>query len=227
MTEPLATLLAEPAEFTAPENPPAEIPEGWVLDKDTKEYRPPKRRGRQPRAANPETHPPLDRAEDTEPDAKARGRKTPAGTPRYKAGVISKGMATLYRRTGRIVKALGRRNIGTAIIESADDIGDAYEELARVNPRVRAFLMKLVAGGTWGNLVMAHMPIFLAIAMEEGIRRHLPFGGFLDTILSPDDDGSNEISEMLGNMGPEDMQQLMGLAQSMMGGMFPNGAQPG
>lgn len=219
-------LLSDPTEFSDTENPPpkTEIPEGWVKDRVTGEMRPPKRRGRQPRATNPDTHAPITRAEDTEPDPRARGKRASSGTPRYQKGVIAKGMATLYRRTGRIVKALGRRNIGIAIIESAEDIGDAYEELARTNPRVRAFLTKLVAGGSWGNLVMAHMPIFLAIAMEDSIRKHLPFSGLLDSLLSPDDqDGSNEISEMLGNLRPEDAQQLMGLAQSMMGNMFANG----
>lgn len=210
-------LLTQPQE-TEPENPAPEIPEGWVLDKETKQYRPPKRRGRRPAATPPPTdHEPITRADDTEPDSKARG-KTRAAVPRWKAGVISKGMAKLYRRTGKILKAIDR-DIGIAVIESADDCGEAWDDLARTNPRIRAALLKMITGGSWASLLWAHAPIFMAIAMKDGIRKHIPFMRFVETMFEPDENGTSEMSEALGGLQPGDVNQMMGFAQGLMRSM--------
>jgi hypothetical protein len=209
MTETLDT-LSNPTEI----NPPEEIPEGYVLDRDTKEYRPRKRRGRPAAQKPPTEHDTLVREPDTAPDTASRG-KSSKGVPRWKAGIIAKGMSRLYRRTGKIIKAMDR-DIGIAVIESADDCGEAWDELARTNPRVRAFLLKLIAGGTWSELFMAHLPILLAVVMKENIRKHIPFGRFLETAME-----SDETEEGLGvtglNLG--DVNQMMSTAQNMMAQM--------
>lgn len=207
--------LAEPSALETPVSPELQKPDGWVKDKETGQYRPPKRRGRKPAPTAPPTdHDPIDRSEpDTEPDAKTRG-KNQRGVPRWKAGVIAKGMAKFYRRTGRIIKAMDH-DIGVAFIESADDCGEAWDEIARTNPRIRAFLLKMITGGSWAGLVWAHAPIFMAIAMKDAIRKHIPFMRFISSMLEPDESGESEISDMLGGINSDDVATM---ANAMMAG---------
>lgn len=202
-----------------------QIPPGYTRDKETGQIRPKKTRGR-PRGgtAAPRPDQPIQRGQDEAPDSKRKGKKqTP--TPRYVKGVIAVGMTKLYRRTGRIVKAMDK-DIGIAIIESAEDCGEAWDELARTNPRVRKFLLKLVSGGAWGSVIMAHAPILLAVIMKDGIKKHIPFMKLLNSVLE-DSDSDDEIASMLGGMSPDDMQQVMAMAQNMMGGMAARAARNG
>lgn len=216
-----ALRLSSPAEQETPETLIArgEIPDGYTRDPKTKEVRRKKRGGR-PRilTASPRPETPIERGTDEPPDSKAKGkRETP--TPRYVKGVIATGMTKLYQRTGRIIKALDK-DIGTAVIESAADCGEAWDELARTNPRVRKFLLKLIGGGAIGAIIMAHAPILLAIVMKDGIRKHIPFMSLFNSVLSDDDDGSaGDISSLLGGINPGDMQQMMAMAQGMAAGM--------
>lgn len=182
------------------------------------------------------------------PKGRGKGRarpKTNADVPPFRAGPIAAGMNKLYARAGKIVKVLDPE-IGGAIIsttrkESDDDVtvGEAWEELAKTNPRIRAALLKMIQGGAWGQLIMAHAPIFLAVAMKDGIRKHIPFMKLIEAMLAEDDQGeASPISTAMGGMTPEDMQDAMTFAQGLMsqmgmGVMFrnvPNGqraAQPG
>jgi hypothetical protein len=153
-----------------------------------------------------------------------------AAAPPFRAGVISKGMNKLYAKAGRIVRVFDME-IGTAVIactraEDDDDVtvGDAWEELARTNPRIRAFLMRLMVGGAWSALFTAHLPILMAIAMKDGIRQRIPFLGLAQTLLTdePDDGGEavpSDLAQMMGGIGPEDMAQMMAVAQGLMGQM--------
>lgn len=201
------------------------IPDGYVRDSVTKEIRPRKRSGRRrtgTAALRPDT--PLDRSPDEKPDSKAKAKRQPA-TPRYQKGVIAAGMTRLYKRTGKIIKAMDKP-IGIAVIESAEDCGEAWDELARTNPRVRRALMKLISGGAWGALIMAHAPIFLAILMKDGIRKHIPFMKLLNSVLD-DQDESNDIKDLLGGMNADDMRDVMNLAQNLMGSAAASASKNG
>ena len=66
-------------------------------------------------------------------------------------------MNRLYARVGRIVRVMDPV-IGQAIIETTSKeaesevtVGEAWEELARTNPRIRRVLLKLISGGAWGR----------------------------------------------------------------------------
>lgn len=221
-------------------------PFGWMTDPDTGERRPKKRPGRRSKAARmpPGKTPALEElqalgtlseaSEDTPPGTPPKGRRKTtamkAAAPPFRAGVISKGMNKLYAKAGRIVRVFDME-IGTAVIactraEDDDDVtvGDAWEELARTNPRIRAFLMRLMVGGAWSALFTAHLPILMAIAMKDGIRQRIPFLGLAQTLLTdePDDGGEavpSDLAQMMGGIGPEDMAQMMAVAQGLMGQM--------
>jgi hypothetical protein len=251
-----AGLMSGAAQDAAPRED--EAPFGYTVDRATGEHRPKKSPGRprkppsldelkaggeQAGETSPSPEAPADRA----PARPKRGRRhrgasKPAaeepGMPQHRPGVITKGVNRLYRKIGRIVKAMDA-DIGIAIIESTvndaaegeDDnsVGAAWDEVARTNPRIRRFLLKAIAGGAVGQLLMAHAPIFLAILMKDGIRRHIPFVKLMEAFLSePDEEGVQDVrpgeaprpgglADLVAGLRPEDLQQMMAMAQSMMG----------
>jgi hypothetical protein len=254
-----AALMSGAAAAAAPAPPDA--PYGYTRDRETGELRPKKVPGR-PRARPPsvdelkaaregdpgpgETGPQEPPAEDRAPDEKGRHRRAEAaealdggaGVP-YVPGRIAKGMNKLYRRAGKIIKALDPV-VGEALIEvtrKEDDddvtVGDAWEELARVNPRVRRFLLKLISGGAWGQLAAAHAPILLAVLLKPAVLKHIPFGRLL-AALADDDDGQADGDQtetpgqsLLDGLNGEDLQQMVGLAQRLAVSFGSRGAPPG
>lgn len=182
-----------------------EVPTGYTKDLETGEIRPKKSPGR-PRKGTPpvdvlkaEREAAEERAADRAPGKSPKvkdalpGQKEP--TPPFREGQISRGINRLYRKTGRLVKVMDPQ-VGAAIIESTrkdDDsdvtVGEAWEEIARSNPRVRRFLLKMLSGGAWGQLFMAHAPILLAVIMKDAIRQRIPFGRLLEAFVSTDEEG--------------------------------------
>jgi hypothetical protein len=242
-----AEIAEEPVRPVQDEDGPSEdAPFGYMTDPDTGLRRPKKRPGRRPKGARPPAGktPSIEElqalgslseaSEDTAPGAPPKGRrKSPAASeslPPFRAGVIAKGMNGLYRRAGRLIR-IWDMEIGSAVIactraEDEDDttVGEAWENLAKTNPRIRAFLMRLMQGGAWTGVFMAHLPIFMAIAMKDGIRERLPLPRLADALLTDEDEAGggpvpSGLSQMMGGVSPEDMAQMMAVAQGMMGQM--------
>jgi len=240
----------EPEEsFIDPTAPDDDAPYGYMIDRTTGERRPKLRPGR-PTVISldeekaPTLSPTLDElkssskagsvSEDRAPSLKTkqtrRGRsnkaKTPEAVPAFRAGPIAKGMNALYAKVGKIVRVMDS-DVGAAIIattrkENEEDVtvGEAWEELAKVNPRIRAVLLRLITGGAYGQLFMAHLPILLAIMMKESIRKHIPFMKLVQAMGSDDDGPTSSPEEtFFGGMSQEDMQQMMGMAQGLMANM--------
>jgi hypothetical protein len=144
--------------------------------------------------------------------------------PAYKAGVITLGVNKLYRRAGKIVRAMDD-DIGTAIIESArnsaddgtdDSVGAAWDELAKTNPRIRRFLIKIIAGGAWGSLVMAHAPIAMAIMMKPAILKLIPFSKIIQSMAEPDEDTPPGEGGLPGGLLYEDAMQMGSMVNAQM-----------
>lgn len=121
--------------------------------------------------------------------------RKPVGMPR--PGYLAKAVNKLYRRAGKAIRAFDP-GIGDAFIlisrntadegDPDDSVGAAWEELARVNPRVRAALVKMLAGGAWGMLIEAHLPVVAAILVKDAVRRRVPFGRLVASMATPDED---------------------------------------
>jgi hypothetical protein len=201
----------------------------------TADGRPRKRPGPKPKPKPVSELPKLERKPD-EDRAPVRGKRPrlklpkpePEDVPAVRAGVIAKGMNKLYLRAGKIVKVMDA-DIGEAMIsvtkkETPDDVtvGEAWEELAKANPRIRAFLLKLITGGAYTQLFMAHLPIFLAVIMKDGIRKHIPFMGIINATLTDDEPQQpgqpqpSDISQFLGGLTPDDASQMMQMANGLM-----------
>jgi hypothetical protein len=248
-----AALMSGAAQEASPGDD--EAPYGFTVDRVTGEHRAKKSPGRprkppsldelkaereQAGATAPAPDAPADRA-PARPKRGGRlrkGAKPPVdepGTPQHRPGVITKGVNRLYRKAGKIVKVMDPE-IGLAIMESAvntaedgepdDSVGAAWDEVARTNPRIRRFLLKMIAGGAWGQLLMAHAPILLAIILKDGIRRHIPFMKLIEAYLSEEDgDGVQDVRTnadgagggLFAGLEPDDVRQMAGLVQQMMG----------
>ena len=186
---------------------------------------------------------PLPRTPDRPPGGRRRSRakaastEAPAGevkVPAFRAGPIAKGMNSLYVRTGKLVRIMDA-DIGGAMIAmtqklSDDDVtvGEAWEELARTNPRVRAFLLRLIEGGAWGQLFMAHTPLIMAVVMKDAIRRRIPLMRLLGEVMTDDDEGPAPFPTGLTQ---PDLEQMVAMAASQFGpvlyGVAPQPPRPG
>jgi hypothetical protein len=238
----LMTAAAEEA------GPPDEAPYGYTTDKDGTR-RPKKTPGRPRRSPSADelrqaaaerdaaaaadggqAAPPADRAPD---DRRRRGGRRPESReaeppPAYRPGVITRGVNKLYRKAGKIVRAMDA-DIGEAIIQAArntseedgedDSVGAAWDELAKANPRVRKFLMRCLAGGAWGQLLMAHAPIAMAIIMKPAIMRLIPFARLIESLAEPDDDTMPGEGGLPGGMTAADAAQVRDLAMGQMARM--------
>lgn len=234
---------------------PAEAaPFGYTRDETTGELRPKKVPGR-PRksptveelkaakeAAAADAAPAGDRA----PDSKRRLRATRSGedkpkqpVPQFREGQIERGINGLYRKAGRMVR-VADHDVGQALIDitrkdDAEDVtvGEAWEQLARTNPRIRGFLLKMIAGGAVGQLFMCHAPVLMAIVMKDAIRKHLPFPKLAEAFLTPDTEEGGDGSAPadgtpLEGLTVPDMDQMMAVAkqfaeQAMGGGRGASG----
>lgn len=243
---------ADPADELAPDD---EAPHGYTIDRKTGERRPKKVSGR-PRAVPPVKFKPgeqpsveqlkgakRDETEDRVPGRVTKGKtprarkvKEPVDAPPFRAGPIATGMNKLYLRAGKIVRiwdpAIGQAIIETTRKEAPEDVtvGEAWEELARTNPRIRIFLLRLISGGAYTQLIMAHMPILLALFMKDAIREKLPFGKVMEAFMpedtTPEQNGNTQnigsLSDLLAGMTEQDMQMAAGFAQNLMGGVQRN-----
>lgn len=234
-------------------------PFGYMFDDRTGELRPRKRpaRGhfppsevRAPKSADAPTA-----EDDRPPGGKRKGpsfRRShhkpklaappgakPVGMP--PPGRITKGVNRLYRRCGKMVRAVDE-TVGAAFImisqntagegEPDDSVGAAWEELARANPRIRAALVRMLAGGAWGMLIEAHLPVIAAIVVKDSVRRRIPFGRVLSSMAEPEPDSAPGEGGLPFGMTMDDAQAMARtFAQTFPGGIdfgpaFPEGYTP-
>lgn len=223
-----------PEDFSQAEDPPEDIsagegeaPFGWTRDRKTGELRPKRRPGRPAVPPGPEqviADEPVERAADRPPGDGKDKDKRPKGTPppappMPRGGVIATGVNKLYRRAGRIIRAMDE-DIGNALIECTkpgeDDeltVGEAWENLCKVNPRIRRFLLKAISGGAWGDLVFAHAPIGIALMMKPWVRKLIPLERLVSSMAEPDEDTPEGEGNLPGGMTEADFGQMKDLAE--------------
>jgi hypothetical protein len=178
---------------------------------------------------------PAAKPEDRAPSARRPHRRKAAGEPdkpeppvvQFRAGVIAKGINRLYRKAGKMVRVMDR-DVGQALIDitrkdtldngepDPEDVtvGEAWEEIARVNPRIRAFLMKIIAGGAWGQLFACHAPVLLAVLMKDAIRKRIPFMKLIEAFLDGGEDGEAPADGTVAEgLTMPDMGEMMAMAQ--------------
>lgn len=186
---------------------------------------------------------PIERDADRAPDTgRRRGKrgelvvvpsepKQEKPVPAFRAGPIAKGMNKTYRKIGKILRVanpmLGQAMIDMTKKEDPDDedeltVGEAWEEVAKTNPKIRRWLMNVVGGGAWMSLLICHGPLIAAILMLDPIQRRFPIGRLLIALMSDDDDeeeGEDSddpfemAARMFGGLDQATVMQMMTFAQ--------------
>jgi len=131
-----------------------------------------------------------------------------------KPGVIASQVNRFYRNIGKAVRGMDH-DIGTAIIactraeEEGDvTVGEAWENLCKVNPRIRRFVMSALSRGAWGELVMAHAPVGAALFMKPWVQRMIPFGKIAESVAEPDEETPEGEGGLPGGMTAGDLGQM-------------------
>jgi hypothetical protein len=93
--------------------------------------------------------------EDKAPPAKKPGRK------KNLAGPVEDGLTTLGG-----VLAFVRPITGLALIDRADKIAEALNDIAKDNDALYRFLERMTTGGKWGALATASFPVVCAAYIE-------------------------------------------------------------
>jgi len=103
-------------------------------------------------------------------DAKGTTPKPPKTTkpvpPKPRPGTLVKPLTDLYTSVGTMLIPFDQP-CGMAIVNCAEDCARALENLARENPAVRRALLRLVETSVWGQVIAAHAPIFVTVAMHH------------------------------------------------------------
>lgn len=208
---------------------------GFITDPKTGKRRAKRAPGRpkhQPTADDLARQPPLEREADKPPQRSSGRRPSPLPAaddePKMpKGGVIAAGVNKMYRRAGKIIRGFEHGDpagIGQAFIECTKPdldepeeereltVGEAWENLARSNPRIRRFLLRIVETNDIAALVMAHAPIGIAFAMKPWVQKLVPFGDMVESLTEPDED-EPEGTSMPGGLTREDIQQMADLTQ--------------
>jgi hypothetical protein len=257
-----AALMSSAAQAAAPDA--GEAPYGWTTDPVTGERRPKKAAGRPrkppsveelkaARAAETPGEDPTGADSDRAPSPGKRKKTSPAGdavVPQHRPGLITRGMNKRYRQLGKLVRGLDH-DIGQALITMSENtsdepdedtsVGACWDEVARVNPRVRRFCLSVIQGGAYGALVMAHAPLGVAIMMKFVSADSGFFGKIIISMAEPDEDTPEGEGGLPFGLTAEDVQEMMKMAGPLLGKVVPgeiirdtpaagpsppNGAQP-
>lgn len=97
---------------------------------------------------------------------------TPAKSTSKEPKIPAKG--TLQRRLHDMFTNMGAGLMfvdpicGKIITTQAGDLAEAFENLARENPRIKKWLEVTLEGGAWGGVAMACFPILVTVAAHHG-----------------------------------------------------------
>jgi hypothetical protein len=166
-------------------------------------------------------------------DAAAGDGKPPGDpVPQHRPGVITRGMNKRYRQLGKMLRPLDH-DIGQALIEMArndadppedgqepedNSVGACWDDVARVNPRVRRFCLAVIQGGAYGALVIAHAPLGLAVALKFVSANPGFVGKLIISLAEPDEDTPAGEGGLPFGMTAEDMQEMLRMADKIIPG---------
>lgn len=110
---------------------------------------------------------------DTPPKRSRKGGTGTAGTAKptastvdYQPGVITQGLESFYGQIGMVV-GMFDSHCGTVILQNTQPMAASMEAWAKESPSARSFLNKLVTTSVIGQVIAAHTPIVMAIAMHH------------------------------------------------------------
>ncbi len=102
-------------------------------------------------------------------EKRKRATKEKVSTPAPampRKGHLARQFTQLYVSLGTFMLPIDAA-CGGAVINAAPKCGEAIENLARENPADRKALLAMVETSVWGQVIVAHAPIMLAIAIHH------------------------------------------------------------
>lgn len=128
---------------------------------------PPKPRDRPPRPSRTEPRP-------EPPRQRSRSRSAIKEAPPvfddtekitdYRPGILVKPIRDLYTTVGTLLLPFNQP-VGTAFIQNAEPCAKALDNAAKTDKQIRRVLMLMIQGSVWGELIIVHMPILMALAV--------------------------------------------------------------
>jgi hypothetical protein len=95
-------------------------------------------------------------------------------TDSYRAGKFKEPIEQMYGVFGLGLAPFLPRT-GMAVLENAEQLATTWDQAARTNPAIKRILDKMISGGGWGAILMAHAPIGMIAVQESGIISKIPF----------------------------------------------------
>lgn len=119
-------------------------------------------------------------------------------TKPYRAGKYKEPISQLYAVAGLMLSPIAPKT-GMAFVENSDKVAEEWDKLSRTNPKVKKVLDKLVTGGGWGGLLLAHSAIGMVAVQESGLLSKVPF---LKTLFPKSPEPEAPPTDDLGNPLP-------------------------
>lgn len=131
---------------------------------------PPRSRARAPRGTNKTESKQTEDKTPSSPRTFVRDEET----PEYRPGLLVKPLRDLYVSVGTLVLPFNQA-VGTAFIQNAEACAKSLDNAAKADKQIRRVLMLLITGSVWGEVIIAHMPIMMALAvtMVPAVRQTL------------------------------------------------------
>lgn len=96
----------------------------------------------------------------------AKTPKPPVKAPAMpNKGVVKDALMSLYGFAGMSLR-MWSEPVSDVILTSAEDCAESLEELARTNESVRRVLLSVTKTSAWGAVIVAHVPIAMAVYAE-------------------------------------------------------------
>jgi hypothetical protein len=139
------------------------------------------------------------------PTAKKATAKVPASKP----GEFVEPMEQLYTMISLGVDMVDKKDHGNSeecskiILDEAHNIAVKWDELAQKNDQVRKTLRTLTQGSAWGSLLMAHVPIALAV-----FATHMPGSVPASIINKPEPEAEPQPQRVVKRVPPSPKQNV-------------------
>lgn len=125
---------------------------------------------------------------------RADGAHQSPAVPMPRTGIATP-VAAFYRRAGTFIQPFDPE-CGSALIAGADGCGKAWDQVCRRNPQIRRYVLAMLATTTHLDLVVAHLPILLAVAIH-----HVP--AVRDMVTQTTEQMTNLFAEQMAEMRME------------------------
>jgi hypothetical protein len=95
-----------------------------------------------------------------------RMRSSSSEVPPFVEGYLTEHLTKFYGNIGMMV-GMFDPTCGSTVVMNAKQMAESMEKLAETSPGTRKFLMSLVSTSALAEVIAAHMPVLMAIAMHH------------------------------------------------------------